>query len=445
VTEPAFVDPRTARAFAVWGGRDAFAPRITGTNWLLDPLLVRERMQVGYLFRDNGPGLLPLTWSDDTPPNVCSRGKKHLGHVFAGPAPGSTEFKISGGTFHYWLTPETAAGIHSAEQVVTIGAHELRFNLAAGGYLHRWRISGVDILNRADRWSRGLQTHLEWVDMSEGRLVMHEPTASACRYDNGNLALGAQLVKFEADTTAKRIHLLTVPIEWDQDGGRSIPGLSTDHGGDQTTAVFWKDMLVDLWLTLDYRPNLHKLEVEWTFPYDVRSAWFDVAANIALCLNAETFDEVAVRDVFGDTNTPVILGPDLRRFTTCAAGTFRDDSLTPTSPSLVPTGRGAVYARNTVSDLTVAIGQELDVVPSPIDATLNDYPRGTVLTYLEDRTGELGFDGTQVVVIGCDTALTTRFHAQDQIRRIRKGKIRLERYIATGTLAQVEDALALMP
>lgn len=459
------VDPRTDRLVAVWA--------IRGSQGSIDALYTTSAADLGrwpanqhlgrvlYLHSGTNPtrDLVPVSFDMLQPLNVERRGEEVFGYAWKQAGEGqalwrrltSTTLDHDSELGHAYLAPETNGDIHSASLVVSRGVNQLRFNLACGGLLHSWEVGGVEILNRANGWNRGLQLGLEWADAEPGRFTLHRPSYSGCRFGSGLGALGSVLLSIaEAETGdgGYAITWETIPLELDPDGLESVEALSTDHGGDQTHPVLWTGLRCRNVLTLDWSgvTGLHRLDTTWTLPFSVQTGWLDCAAHCALCLRG-TFDQLVVYDLGLASGTDVSAAADAidyRRWSVSTLGTFEDEVAVPASATTLASGFGGVYGRNTGSDLTVLLAGRLHPIVAAGDLSLGDVPRGTQVTYLTNRTGGTGLDASQVVLLGLDSNLSSRWYDEDQIRRIPAGSTTFTRWLSIGTLANaLSQALAI--
>ena len=459
-----WVDPRTDRLVPVWvirAGDDIVdALYVTSASerdrWPADQHLGR----LFYLRADPVRGALAVRRDSLTPLNTLGLGEQVVGYTLSSPGEALNAWSLLTSSRrdqeaflgYAYDAPRTNGAIHSAERVVSYGDHVLKFNEAAGGYLHSWQVAGVEILNRGNTWGRGLQQQLEFVDVTRGRVVLHRPSQAGCLYNSGLGALGSimvSLVESSPPQGGRMVTIETIPLELDPGGLQSLPGVSSDHGGDDVHPVLWTDVRVRTQLWLDYNgtPGLHRLATTWDTPFAVQSAWFDCAAQTCLCLRG-TFDQVVVRDHGLGVSTDVsaaVDAVDFRRWQVSTAGTFEDQPV-PASASTLVSGFGGVYARNTATDLTVFLAGRLHAIDAgAMDLSLADVPRGTQATYLTSRTGGTGFDQAQVVMLGLDTNLTGRWYDHDQVRRIPNGAVTYTRWLSIGTLAQALAQASAIP
>lgn len=453
------VDPRTDRLVAVWaiGTADGIVDAIyTASPAVLSRYLQTQILgRLFYVRADSMPDGIPIRSDSITRINIKERGENVLGYAYSSPQPGMRDWQLftsiptTKDQFlgYGWEGPRTNGFIHSARFDVTSGVNALSFNLAAGGYLQSWEVGGVEILNRNNSWGRGLQNQLEWTDVSNGRLSLHRPAQAACLFNSGLGALGSVLLSIEQTQPligGPRIRVETIPLELDPSGATGVAGASTDHGGDESHPVLWRDIrcITDIYLDWNGITGLHRVDVTWQTPFAVQSGWFDCAAHTGLCVNGD-HDEMVVYDLQSSTPTDVtaqVDATDFQRFSVSTANTFEDNAASPLTASTLPSGFGGVYARNTATDLTVFLAGRLHVVnPAELDVSLADVPRGTQATYMTNRSGSTGLDGDQFALLGLDSSLSYRWYDEDQVRRIPNGQVTYTRWLSIGNLA---DALA---
>lgn len=333
---------------------------------------------------------------------------------------------------------------HDARSTVTVGTNVLGFNLAAGGYLDSWTVGGVEILNRGDSWNRGLQSQAEWADLETGILVRHCLSASGDRYRQPAVMLKPPTARVVVGGGTV-IEWSTIPVEFDPDGGLGVPAVSTDHKGSDGVFVAWYNHEVRQSLWLDYKgtTGLHRLQTTWVFPSETSTAWLDAGFHNALCLNT-AFDTVYVYPRAGTEVdvTANVDAVDYRRWSYNATNTYQDDQASPTSAALLPSNNGSVIANNSGSGLSVAVASVLDSVDaSGLSLKVSDFLDGTHFTVSTNRTGTTGHDGTQAVILGCDSLLSTRWNHADSVRRIPKGEHTMTRFIAVGASLAATKAL----
>lgn len=444
------VDPRTDRLVAVWGIRigEGILDAIY-TKSATERESFRAGQQLGRLFFihsgvDQPEALLRVGFDSITALNIGGLGEETFGFTYPssgaglGPwklnLPGRQDRVLGNG----YPGPQTNGLIHSAERVVTVGTNVLSFNLAAGGYLHSWTVGGAEILNRGNTYGRGLQNQLEFADVSNGRLILHRPSQAGNLFNSGFGAIGSTLLSIAEEDN--RITIETIPLELDPGGAQGVPGVSTDHGGDDTHPVQWTGTRCAVTITIDAVgvSGLHRIDTRWETPFAVQSAFLDCAAYTALCLNG-TFDQVVVFDRGLGSGTDVsaaVDAVDFRRFSVSDVGTYQDDVASPSSASTLTSAFGGVYGRNTSSDLTVfLVGRLHTIDQASLDLSLADVPRGTQATYMTNRTGGTGLDGSQAVILGLDSNLTSRWYNLDQARRIPNGRVTYTRWLSIGPLA----------
>lgn len=350
------------------------------------------------------------------------------------------------------VRPVTGSNIHSQVQTVTQGVNTLRFNLAAGGYLESWQVSGVEILNRGASWGRGMQQQFEWVDIGQGDLVRHCPSQAGSLYDSGIRAQGSVVVSVTETSPAsggKQVTIVTEPLEYDPEGTLSVPGVRTDHGGSEAHPILWKGVrcTTTIWLEHEGTPGLHKVSTVWSMPFTASSAFFDTGLTAALFLDTR-FDELYAYDAQTDTATDVTAAADAvdwRRWSVSNLGTFQDDQASPTTATTIASAWGGMIARESGVDLAVAHAGRMHPVSAAIALSTNFFPRGTQCTYMTNRSGSTGYDGTQAVCIGLDNLLTGRWHSHDSARTVAQGESRLDRFVAIGTLASVRSLIQTIP
>lgn len=445
-------DPRTEVLQAVYGIASSAgvvdAQYVTSAAELAAEATSQHLGRLVYLYADQEEGREPVTFEG-----------RFLGYSPKSPAAGQGAFQISSSLasvpgrqlgFGY-LGPQTNGNIHSAILSVSEGVNALELNLAAGGAIQSWEVSGTEILNRGNSWGRGVQSMLEWADGANGRLTIHRPSQASCRFSSGPGALGAPVLAatdYPDPLGGRHVAVTAIPLEFDPDGTQGVVGVSADHGGGVDRPVLWRQMLVTTDLWLDYRGHagLHRLQTVWSAPFETLTGYLDCAAITALSLDT-AFDEVVVRDHGAGASTDVsalVDATDFRRFSYAPSLTYEDDVTVPESAPLLSSGFGGVYGRNTGTDLTVAIAGRLHDTPEGADVFLGDVPRGTNATVLTNRTGSTGQDGAQCVVLGLDSNLSSRWCDVNQKRRIRF-PLTVTRWIATGTLASVLANLSRIP
>lgn len=353
-----------------------------------------------------------------------------------------------------WAYPggRTGASIHSVTRAITQGTNVVTLNLAAGGGIQSWTVGGSEILNRGARWSRGIAQQAEWADVATGRLVRHAAHAACSRYDSGVGAQGAILLDVTEEAPpegGRRVTITTIPIDFDPDGGLSIPGVQTDHGGSDRVMALWRDVrcVTELWLEYAGTAGLHRLRTTWTFPDPLVTYWLDAALSASVCL-VTAFDEVQALDASTDTLTDVtaaVDAVDYRRFGVSRAGTFQDDVASPSSASTIASGHGAMIARQTGPDLAVALAaRTAEAIGAGTDLVLPATNHGTWWSYLTNRTGTTGQDGAQVVCLGLDAGFTGRWHSHESKRTL-PASVQTTRWISIGTLAAVRAQVAGLP
>lgn len=352
-----------------------------------------------------------------------------------------------------YLLPFTAGLPHSQVTTVTQGVNTLRFNRAAGGYLESWKISGVEILNRGNSWGRGLQQMAEWADLNAGELVCHRPSQAGNRFATGPGALGSLMVSLTETARAeggREVVVVTIPLEWDPDGFASVPGVSSDHGGQENSPVMWRDVRITTSIWIDYKgqSGLHLIDTTWSVPFDTRGFFLDCGVESALFLDTR-FDEVHAYNAFSNTLTNVtaaVAAVNWRRWSVCDTKTFQDEQAAPSTASTIAQGWGASAAREAATDLTVMLGGRMHLTSGASSLEAASFPRGTNVTYMVNRTGTTGYDGSQAVVLGHDTLLSGRWHGHDSQRRLTStGTLRHARFVAIGTLAATRAAFQALP
>jgi hypothetical protein len=348
--------------------------------------------------------------------------------------------------------PFTAGAIHSQFTTVTQGVNTLRFNRAAGGYLESWKISGVEILNRANSWGRGLQQMAEWTDLGS-ELVCHRPSQAGSRFATSPGAQGSLLISLTETARVeggRQVTIVTIPLEWDPDGSASVPGISTDHGGQENSPVLWRDMRVTTSIWIDYmgQSGLHLIDTAWTVPFDTKTFFLDCGVESALFLDTR-FDVVYAYNAFSNTLTDVsaaVAAVNWRRWSVCDTKTFQDEQAAPSSATTIAQGWGAAAAREAATDLTVMLGGRMHLTSGAASLKASDFPRGTNVTYMVNRSGTTGYDGSQAVVLGHDILLSGRWHGHDSERRLTSsGTLRHARFLAIGTLAATRAAFQALP
>lgn len=469
------VDPRTDRLLTIWGvggpgqgydlfltpdrterdQRQAVAQRgvvaylHSGTNGeILDQSAAPELRPVyrrgGLLGNDRDLGdLVGYSWIDQDPQGL-RRGIKQQRSRADEQVP---EVMLA------YLGQQTGADIHSRVQTVTQGPNVLRFNLAAGGYLESWQVGGTEILNRANSWARGLQQHLRWTDLAVGDLRGHCASQAGSHFATGLDAQGSVLVSLQTEPNPAGgldVKIVARPLELDPNGRWSVPGWSTDHGGDVSHPVLWRDFEVATTITLEHggTPGLHKLSTTWTVPETLVSRWFDTGLESGLFVDGR-FDEVYVYRADTDTLTDVTAAADAvdwRRFSVSRLATFQDEQAAPTSATTLASGFGGVIAREAGPDLAVGLAGRLALpVTGAVTVDVNNYPEGTEVVYVTNRTGATGHDGGQCVLLGLNASLSSRWNHQDAVRRILAGTAVLNRFVAIGTLAGVRALIQSIP
>lgn len=455
-------DPRTQRLRTLWGYRG------TGQGGaILTPSAAEARRfgnaaqgAAAYLHSESAEGRVPLYRQG----SLVSRkpGGDLVGYIWdapdaAGLRRGLVQYSTKQDSVdpllgYAYLRPATGTDIHSQVQTVTVGTNVLRFNLAAGGYLESWKVSGTEILNRADSWGRGHQEMLEWVDVVSGELRGHHAAAAASRFQTGVTAQGAIHVQTTIEAPSlggTKITVESIPIELDPDGSWSVPGVSTDHGGGENTPILWDGFRVatTYWINYQGTTNLHLIDTTWTLPFSVTSAFFDLGMTSALHLDGR-FNEIYAYNALTDTLTNVSVAVDAvdwRRWSVTNTTTFEDEQASPTSASTIASAFGGMIGRESGPDLAVGYGGRMHTVSGADPLDLASVPRGTNVTYMTNRTGATGYDGDQAVVLGLDGLLSGRWHGHDITRTFTSGTARLARFVAIDSLANVRSLLQQIP
>lgn len=408
------------------------------------------------LLEDDGPGREPVFLRDGQISRSRRGASDPVGYVLTTPAPGTSLHVVSPAPGlvgerlgHLYAPPQVGDDIHSQALTVTQGTHELSFNLAAGGYLDSWEINGTEILNRGGTWGRGLQNQMEMVEGSTGTLWRHVLSQASSRFHSGRSAQGGIVLSTDVSTPAsggKLVVIEGIPLEHDPDGFHSGQGVLSDHGGSEAVPVIWPEhrYRIELWLDYQGTAGLHKLDVYWFLPAAVTSAWYDLGINTALCLN-DQFDEVRAYRVDTTTDTLLTTTPNFQRWVMSRDGKYQDGATTPETATNIASGWGGIIANDSTPGLAVAIGGRLHAIDAGASLALSDVPQGTQWTFLTNRTGSTGHDGQQVVVLGLDSSLNSRWHSHDSIRRAEAGWHRSSKWIATGDLAGVKTLLAAIP